>query len=64
MGDSEMLRNVAKLLVSSKRIQALVPETKQLTITGSMPRKLEVPWLHKQVVFEVLRCFSFSLIVL
>ena len=56
--------NVAKLLVSTKRIQALVPKTKQLAITGSMPTRLEVPWFHKQVVFEVLTCLSFSLIVL
>ena len=58
------MRNVAKMLVSSKGIQALVPETKQQTISGSTPRKLEVPGLHEQVVFEVLRCFSISLIVL
>ena len=58
------MKNVAKMLVSSKRIQALVPKTKQLPISVSMQRKLEVPWLHKQIVFEVLMCFSISMIFL
>ena len=53
-----------KVVGQYKKDPSLVPETKQLAITGSMPTRLEVPWFHKQVVFEVLTCLSFSLIVL